>query len=270
MFGMGTLILAVTTLLLYSIATSLQALAFRGKVLVERRGGSWLGLLALTSHAALAWELTWKQDGIDLGIFPASVVISALVVGLLLLISWQKKTLQSLFLAAYPLAALTIIASLAFDAPPHALVEPTAGLLAHIVLSVTAYSLFTLSAVQAGLVIAQNHRLKHNYNSLLVRNLPPLQTMESLLFDLVWAGVVLLTLAIISGALFMDDLFAQHLAHKTVFSLLAWTVFTALLLGRQLRGWRGLTAARWTLMGCLCLMLGYYGSKFVLEVIFRS
>lgn len=267
---MGTLILAVTTLLLYSVATSLQALAFRGKLPADRHSGSWLGLLALISHAALAWELTWKQGGIDLGLFPASVVISALVVGLLLLITRQKKPLQSLFLVAYPLAALTIIASLAFDAPPHALVAPTAGLLVHIVLSVTAYSLFTLAALQATLVIAQNYRLKHNYNSLLVRNLPPLQTMESLLFDLIWAGIALLTLAIVSGALFMEDLFAQHLAHKTVFSLLAWLVFTALLVGRQVRGWRGLAASRWTLLGCVLLMLGYYGSKFVLEVLFRA
>lgn len=266
---MGTLILAVTTLLLYCVATSLQALAFRGKLPADRRASGWLGLLALISHAALAWDLTWKQGGMDLGLFPASVVISALVVALLLFITWQKKPLQSLFLAAYPLAALTIIATLALDAPPHALVEPTAGLLAHVVLSVTAYSLFTLAAVQAALVIAQNYRLKNNYNSLLVRNLPPLQTMESLLFDLVWAGVALLTLAIVSGALFMEDFFAQHLAHKTVFSLLAWIVFTGLLLGRQLRGWRGLSAARWTLTGCLLLMLGYYGSKFVLEVVFR-
>lgn len=266
---MGTLILAVTTLLLYCIGTSLQALAFRGRLATDRRASGWIGLLALTSHVALAWELTWKQGRMDLGLFPASVVISALVVALLLLITWQKRPLQSLFLAAYPLAALTVVASLAFDAPPHALVEPTAGLLVHIVLSVTAYSLFTLAAVQAALVITQNYRLKHNYNSMLVRNLPPLQTMESLLFDLVWAGVVLLTLAIISGALFMDDLFAQHLAHKTAFSLLAWAVFAGLLLGRQIRGWRGLTATRWTLLGCLFLMLGYYGSKFALEVVFK-
>lgn len=266
---MGTLILAVTTLLLYSIATSLQALAFRGKLATDKRASSWLGLLALTSHAALAWELTWKQSGVDLGLFPASVVISALVVGLLLLISWQKKPLQSLFLIVYPLAALTIIASLTFDAPPHNLVKPTPGLMVHIVLSVTGYSLLTLAALQAVLVIAQNYRLKHNYNSLLVRNLPPLQTMESLLFDLVWAGIVLLTLAIISGAMFMEDLFAQHLAHKTVFSLLAWLVFAALLAGRQVRGWRGLTAARWTLLGCALLMIGYYGSKFVLEIVFN-
>lgn len=269
MVGMGTLILAVTTLLLYSIGTSLQALAFRGKLAQDHHASNWVGLLALVSHAALAWELTWQRGGIDFGLFPASVVISALVVALLLVITWQKRPLQSLFLAAYPLAALTVVASLTFNAPPHALIEPTPGLLVHVVLSVTAYSLFTLAAVQAALVFAQNYRLKHHYNSMLIRNLPPLQTMESLLFDLVWAGVVLLTLAIISGALFMEDLFAQHLAHKTVFSLLAWVVFSGLLLGRRVLGWRGLKATRWTLLGCLFLMLGYYGSKLVLEFAFK-
>ncbi|MDX1799710.1 MAG: cytochrome c biogenesis protein CcsA, partial [Marinobacter sp.] len=116
----------------------------------------------------------------------------------------------------------------------------------------------------------QNRQLKQNYNSLLVRNLPPLQTMESLLFELVWAGVILLVLAITTGALFVNDLFAQHLVHKTVFSLVSLVVFVALLIGRYTQGWRGITASRWTLAGCLLLMIGFYGSKFVLELIFHK
>lgn len=267
---MGTLILAVTTLLLYSIGTSLQALALRGKLPPDGVSGHWTGVLALISHGALASDLIWQRDGLDFGTFPASVGISALIVAILLIAGWRKKAVLSLLVVAYPLAALTIIASLLLDAPPHVLVRPTVGLLAHVVLSVTAYSLFTLAAAQAVLLTLQSYRLKHNYNSVFVRNLPPLQTMESLLFDLIWAGVILLTLAIISGALFMDDLFAQHLAHKTVFSLLAWLVFTSLLIGRQFQGWRGLVATRWTLVGSAFLMLGYYGSKFVLEFAFRT
>lgn len=270
MSGMGTLILAVTTLLLYSIGTSLQTLALRGKLAADTLSGHWAGLLALVSHSALAWELIRQPEGLDFGLFPVSVAISALIVGILLATALRKKAMLSLLIAVYPLAALTVVASLLLDTPPHELFRPTVGLLAHIVLSVTAYSLFTLAAVQAVLVTLQSYRLKHNYNSILVRNLPPLQTMESLLFDLIWAGVILLTLAIVSGAVFMEDLFAQHLAHKTVFSLLAWLVFTGLLVGRQVRGWRGLVATRWTLVGCAFLMLGFYGSKFVLEFAFSS
>ena len=94
-----------------------------------------------------------------------------------------------------------------------------------------------------------------------------MQTMESLLFNLVAAGFVLLTLALTTGIVFIDDFFAQHLAHKTVFSILAWLIYAVLLWGRFKLGWRGKIATVWTLLGFLALMLAFWGSKFVLEVL---
>lgn len=100
--------------------------------------------------------------------------------------------------------------------------------------------------------------------------LPPLQTMEALLFELVWAGMLFLTLSIITGFIFIDDFFAQKLSHKTVFSLLSWGIYATLLTGRHFIGWRGNTAIRWVLGGFTALMLAYFGSKLVLEVILHS
>ena len=91
--------------------------------------------------------------------------------------------------------------------------------------------------------------------------------MEKLLFQLIGAGFVLLSISLISGLLFVEDLFAQHLVHKTVLSIIAWFVFGILLAGRIWQGWRGQTAIRWTLGGFLALMLAYFGSKIVLELI---
>jgi ABC-type uncharacterized transport system permease subunit len=87
------------------------------------------------------------------------------------------------------------------------------------------------------------------------------------MFQLIGAGLVLLTLSLITGFLFLEDMFAQHLAHKTILSLLAWLVFAILLLGRYRSGWRGRIAIRWTLGGFISLMLAYFGSKMVLELI---
>jgi ABC-type uncharacterized transport system permease subunit len=266
---MGTLILAVTTLFLYSIGTALQALSFRGKVHTGKPVITLIGILALISHGALIWETVRSQGALNLGFFQSSILISWLIVTMLLALN-LRKPVQNLFLIVYPIAGLSISFTLIFSAPPRFISSDNWGLLSHIALSVTAYSLFTLAGVQALLLYVQNRQLKHNYNSLLVRNLPPLQTMESLLFELVWAGVILLTLAIITGAVFVDDLFAQHLAHKTIFSLMSLVIFMALLVGRYTQGWRGLTASRWTLAGCLLLMLGFFGSKFVLELIFQQ
>ncbi len=266
---MGTLILAVTTLFLYSIGTALQALSFRGRVHTSIAIVTLVGTLALTSHGALIWDTIQSHGALNFGFFQSSVVISWLIVALLLILN-LRKPLQNLFLCIYPLAGLTVIFNLIFHSPPRFIAEDNWGMMSHIALSITAYSLFTLAAAQALLLYIQNRQLKQNYNSLLVRNLPPLQTMESLLFELVWAGVILLVLAITTGALFVNDLFAQHLVHKTVFSLVSLVVFVALLIGRYTQGWRGITASRWTLAGCLLLMIGFYGSKFVLELIFHK
>jgi ABC-type uncharacterized transport system permease subunit len=91
--------------------------------------------------------------------------------------------------------------------------------------------------------------------------------MEYLLFQMLTTGIVFLTLSLASGFLFIEDLFAQHLVHKTVLSILAWIIFTGLLIGRSRYGWRGQTAIRWTLIGFALLLLAYFGSKLVLELI---
>ena len=93
--------------------------------------------------------------------------------------------------------------------------------------------------------------------------------METMLFEILWVGLILLTLAIGSGMLFLEDIFAQHLVHKTVLTICAWALFATLLWGRHQLGWRSQTAVRFTLAGFLVLMLGYFGSKLVLEVILQ-
>ena len=93
--------------------------------------------------------------------------------------------------------------------------------------------------------------------------------MEALLFELLWVGEVLLTLSIMSGFIFLENIFAQHLVHKTVFSIAAWFVYAFLLMGKYKLGWRGNTAIRWTLAGFVFLMLAYFGSKLVLEIILQ-
>ena len=265
---MGTLILAVTALFLYSVGTALQALHFRGRVHTNLAITTLIGVLALIAHGLLIAQTVHLHGGFDLSFFKSSVLISWLVVFLLLGLNLTKPV-GSLFLAGYPIAAITIVMALTTHTPSRLVPDQSYGVLSHIALSVTAYSLFTLAAIQAILLNLQNRQLKHNYNSPLVRNLPPLQTMESLLFEMLWAGVVLLVLAIVTGALFIHDLFAQDLAHKTVFSLLSLVVFVARLVARYTKGWRGVTASRWTLAGCLLLMIAYYGSKFVLELVFH-
>ena len=97
-----------------------------------------------------------------------------------------------------------------------------------------------------------------------------METMERLLFALLWTGLVLLSVAILSGFSFLEDMFEQRLSHHIVFACLAWFVFAGLLFGHRVLGWRGVTAVRWTLFGFALLLLGYLGSKFVVEILLAS
>ena len=98
---------------------------------------------------------------------------------------------------------------------------------------------------------------------------PPLAVMERLLFQLIGAGFALLSATLLTGVVFVEDLFAQHLAHKTVLSIAAWVVFGMLLAGRWRWGWRGRRAVRLTLAGMGLLLLAFVGTKFVLEIVLQ-
>ena len=139
----------------------------------------------------------------------------------------------------------------------------------HIGSSILAYSILTIAAAQAAILAIQDHHLKNRITNGLVRVMPPLQLMEATLFELIWIGVVMLTLALSTGILFMEDIFSQHLVHKTVLSMFAWLIFSILLLGRHQLGWRSLTAVRFTITGFCLLLLAFFGSKLVLELVLQ-
>lgn len=263
---MNILFFGLTSIGLYTLGTTYQALIYFRKLPSKPFFALLIGLVAAAAHSTMTYGLVSVNGGLDLSFFKASSLFASLIVAVLLIISVQRPT-QNLFLVAYPIAIATILCALIFETNTEQLAYSNSGILSHIILSVLAYSVFTLSAGQAFLLYLQNKQLKTNYTSLLIRNLPPLQTMESLLFEMIWTGLILLTLGLISGAIFIENLFAQHLVHKTILSIIAWSIFTALLIGRNVKGWRGITASRWTLWGCLFLMLSYFGSKLVIEII---
>ena len=139
----------------------------------------------------------------------------------------------------------------------------------HLSLGMLAYSLFTIAALQALLMTLLERRLRGHTVAGPLASLSPLLTMESVLFKLIAVGFVLLTLTLITGAVFSETIFQQAMKfnHKTLFALISWLIFAALLAGRTLYGWRGRKALRWTLSGFSALLLAYVGSRFVLEVV---
>lgn len=140
---------------------------------------------------------------------------------------------------------------------------------AHLLTALLAYSLFIIAAMHILLMTVLERRLHHFVISTVFIRLPPLLVMERMLFRLIWAGFILLSLTVFSGIVFSEELFGQPvtLTHKNLFGLISWGIFAALLAGRHLYGWRGRKAIRWMLIGFVVLLLAYIGSKFVLEII---
>ena len=236
---------------------------FRG--LMPHRGMlALVTLIAVLFHGgALLLELR-VNPGLDLEFSNAASWIAYAIIILTLLAS-LRMPVQVLLLPLLPLGAITVL--LAQLLPPGTAhpIQQQPGLLIHVMLSILAYGLLTIAAFQALLLLLQDHQLKHKHPSGLIRNFPPLQTMESLLFGFLWSGWALLSLSLVSGWVFLENMFAQHLVHQTFLSCFAWIVFGVLLIGRTRLGWRGHKAVRWTLVGFCLLMFAYFGSKLVRE-----
>lgn len=262
---MITLCANLIAILIYSCAAIYYGSQFFSQRVIQPRQLLAVASLGLIAHGIGVYGLSINGENLNLSVFTASSLIFW-VINAIVLFSSRRKALHNLFIFLFPLSALSVLVSIASK---HSDWQYTLNysIAIHVVLSLLAYSLLTIASLQALLLAYQNRALKNKQLMTSTRLLPPLQTMEALLFEFLWVGEILLTLAIISGFYFLEDMFAQHLAHKTVFAMLAWLIYALLLWGRHQLGWRGNTAIRWTLAGFVCLMLAYFGSKLVLEII---
>lgn len=227
-----------------------------------------IGAIAVLVHARILHGDLWLENGLNLALTNAASLI-AWAVAAIFVLTTLVRPIDSLGIIVMPLAAVAVVAAWIWPGTNVVLPSGTIAQSTHIVVSVLAYGLLSLTAVQSLLLLAQEGQLKHRQSSAFMRALPPLQTMEQLMFQLMGLGLILLTLTLISGGFFSEHLFGQPLrfTHHVILSVFAWIVFTVLLLGRWRFGWRGRPAIRWTLAGFALLLLAYFGSKLVLEVI---
>ncbi len=208
------------------------------------------------------------STGFNLGFYQSISAILWLTV-LTYWITDRNHQLHSLQAFVLPPAALFAVLP-AFLTSKHYLTEAGNSLfIAHIWIALIAYSLFTFAALHAVLMAIAERSLHHKSSFIKLPNFPPLMVMESLLFKIIGFGFVLLTITVISGIWFSEQLFnkAMPFNHKSIFSIASWFIYAGLLFGRYRYGWRGLKAIRWTLIGFVMLLLAYVGSEFVLQII---
>lgn len=227
-------------------------------------------VLPLSLHGWLLYQTLFVWGALNLGLGYAL----SLILWLTVLVYWLARLfypLSGLLALVLPLAAVSAVLPTLFPVG-HLLSQPPSALFdTHVLMAMLAYSLFTIAALHAGLIALVEKRLHHARLPKVLKSLPPLMTMESLLFRVIGFGFVILTLTVASGFLFSEQLFGQpfQFSHKVLFGLISWLVFGGLLVGHHYYGWRGHTAVRWTLSGFAFLLLAYLGTQFVLQVILQ-
>ena len=256
-----SLILAI---ILYGVTLVLLCRGIFGHASISKNQLASISFAASGLHLLGALLQMFSHTAVDFSLFTSGSLIFA-VTGAMVTLSSLKKPVHALELFILPISIGLIIASLAFQ--PTKLSELSPGVSAHIVLSILAYGLITIATASALVMSYASYQLKHKHINALGSLMPPLETIEKMLFEMILAGELFLTASIISGVLFHEDFFAQHLIHKTFFSLLSWLIFAVLLIGHHIFGWRGAKAMKLTVFGFITLLLAYVGSKFVIEMI---
>ena len=223
---------------------------------------------AVAAHGVALYVALFAQGSMQ---FSFGLALS-LTLWLAALIYWVESfaaRLEGMQPMIMPIAAVCAAAPALFPRA-HALVHAgSVGFRLHFLAAMAAYSLFTLAALHAVFMGFAERRLHRRTISRSLASLPPLLTMEALLFRMVWVAFLLLTVALGSGLFYSEEIYGRpfRLDHKTVFAFASWLIFAGLLFGRHRHGWRGRVAQRWLLGGFAVLLLAYVGSRFVIEVL---
>lgn len=256
--------LPLLAVLAYLTSAALALREARGAPSSASRSVAVLGLAAMLLHAAAhAWR-AWTLNGPELHFF-AALSLVALGMAAISLADGLLRRVNVLLGVVLPLAAVATLPYALLAPQPSA--APSWQIELHAGLALLAYAVLSVAAVLALMLMLQEQALRARQLAGTLRGLPPLVQTEALLFRTLWVAFVLLGLTLVTGVLYVEDLLAQHLAHKTVLSVLSWFVLAALLLGRWRFGWRGRRAVRLTLLAMGLLLLAFFGSNLVLELI---
>lgn len=223
-----------------------------------------LSITALILHCVVLWELV-ILNWVNLGVYHALSFVSAFTLAILLF--FKGKFLVNLLIFILPITALALGLELLNPETVRIYNQVDSYLDTHITLSILAYSFLAISAVLAIFSYVQEKLLKTKHTYMILRTLPPLIELERTMFKITYVGFVLLTLALTSGFVFLENIFAQGILHKTLLGVLSWLVFGILLLGKRIFGWRGNIATKLSLLGFFLIILAYFGSKIVLKLL---
>lgn len=259
-----TIVLIASALYLLSTALIARRLAQAGP---DAPLALWVAPAIATLLHGAAHLLAWREaGGANLHFFSALSLVGLGMAGLTLLVGARGR-MAALGVIVFPIAAVTLLLYGWIGRQEPQLLDWRLQL--HAWCALLAYATLAIAAVLAMLLWLQERALRRRQVHGWLRALPPLVALETLLFRTITVGFVLLTATLLTGILFVEDLMAQHLVHKTSLSVLSWLVFGGLLIGRWRYGWRGTKAVRWSLIAMSLLLLAFFGSGLVLELVLQ-
>jgi ABC-type uncharacterized transport system permease subunit len=260
---MGTPSITVAALLassLYFVATFIQYLKLFSKIALSKPGVFTLSIPAILLHGYLLFRWIDHPFAQNLSLSHLFSLVCWLI-ALATLSTSRIKPMENLSLFIFPFAALSILLNLFFPDQNllHTLQHPQS--LIHILISLLTLGILGMAAMQATLLYLQNQLLRNKAALGIVKILPPLQTMETLLFQIIWSGFLLLSASLASAFLLTHELIANNRLQKIILSFLAWGLFAVLLYSHHHTGLRGQKAAQWTLAGVGLLIGAYLAGK---------
>lgn len=241
-------------------------------------GRSWQAaclFLATALHAGLLFEQMYGQGRPQVGF---ALALSATALSCLLCFLWGGlfERIEAMRVVLLPVAALVALLPVYIDSRPAQGIENALVFVLHLGAALLAYGALafavTLAFVMALLDMVLHRPQVEKKSPLYIKEIlmlsPPLLSLERLMFRVIGVAFSLLTLTLVSGAVFAEVLsLGLRLDHKTLFSVLSWVILAALLWGHRQYGWRGRTALVYVLAGFLMLMLAYVGTRFVLQIL---
>ncbi len=255
----------VVLLYLVAAAAALHAARRDAPRAAFHESALYLAAAALAAHAVWLCDILEISGGFSLGLADSASLMGLAIGagGLCTVFAPRFRTVAAVCLG---IAALLAAGTGSLPAQ-HEIATAGWPLAVHVILAMGSAGMFAIAAILVVLLALQDSALRSGRSGGWLATLPPVESLERALFSVISIGTAALTVAILAGLLFVTDLFAQHLVHKTVLAILAWAIFACLLFGRWRFGWRGRLAARYTIAGFVVLAIAYFGSKFVLEIV---
>ncbi len=259
-------IVAVAAAVLYvlAIATIVPGLVQQTGIRVKTVFFSAVG--ALVFHAWLLSDLIFATSGQNLSMLNVASLVG-FIISLTVSIAMIRTRLWFLLPVIYGFSAMNLLAAALLPGTFITHLENEPSLLIHISIALFAYSTLSIGALYSLQLVWLDRKLKTKKALAINPNLPPLMMVERQLFKIILVGNILLTGTLLTGFMFVRDMFAQGQAHKGILSFIAWIVYSVLLWGHYQRGWRGRKATWLAVIGAMILTLAYFGSRFVREVI---